>query len=188
MKIIHKDNLPSLSFPLPIFTSIHLADAISKEGEEFDVFVGLEEKYVEQLTQLSLDENDMELQTNTEDLKRFGVGSYENWYAKNRTPFCLIHKRTDTLVALVWFGPMPLSGNNANWHTIGWRSYNPFRGKDLMTNFTEFSINIYLKNNPNIRLWARVGNSNTRIMKIVTSLGFVPHDEISEENSVIMIR
>ena len=80
MKIIHKDNFKNFSLPLSIFYSIHIADAIAKDGEEFDIFIGLEKKYVEQLKQFSLDKRDVELQNNTGDKERFGKGSYEDLY------------------------------------------------------------------------------------------------------------
>ena len=61
MKIIPQNNVPEFSLPLPIFSSIHLADAIGRDGEEFSVFVGLVKKYAEQLKALALDESDVDL-------------------------------------------------------------------------------------------------------------------------------
>src|SRR3989344_4712793 len=90
MKIIPQNNVPEFSLPLPIFSSIHLADAIGRDGEEFSVFVGLVKKYAEQLKALALDESDVDLQKYTGDKERFGLGSYEDWYNKNRTPFALV--------------------------------------------------------------------------------------------------
>jgi hypothetical protein len=195
MKIISQKNIQNFSLPLPIFNSIHLADAVSGDGEEFYVFVGLNKEQVKQLKDFSLNENDAELQKNTGDRNRFGLGSYEEWYKKNRTPFCLIHKRTDSLAALVWFGPKNLGqksikfgqiineyqqpGAGNNWHTISYRSYLPFRGKGLMKNFTKFSMDIYKKQFSNVLFWAGLDNRNKGSVKLLTSLNF----EINEENS-----
>src|SRR3989344_4074935 len=108
MKIIPRDNLPDFSLPLPIFTSVHIADAISSDGDEFDVLVGLDKKYADQLRELSEDESDVDLQNFTGDRRRFVEKTYEHWYKKVRTPFALIHKQTDSLAAIIWFGPKPI--------------------------------------------------------------------------------
>ena len=188
MKIIHKDNLPNISLPLPIYHSVHIADAIAKDGAEFDIFIGLPKQYVEQLKKLSLDKSDAELQDNTGDRERFGKGSYEEWYNKNRTPFSLVHKQNDTLAALVWFGPRPLFTGGNNWHTIGWRAYKPFRGKGLMKVFTQFSIDFYKENVPNIKLWIASEKDNLSSRKLAQDLGFQVSEEVSEDNSIIMVK
>ena len=90
-------------FPLPIYRTIKIGEAFSKDKEKFFIIVGLDKKMIEQLKKLSIDENDIELQKNTSDLKRFGLGSYKNWYKKERTPFILVHTNTNTLAAIVWF-------------------------------------------------------------------------------------
>ena len=61
MKIIPKKEIQDYALPLFIFSSFHLADAISKDGEEFDLFIVLDKKHVEQLKKLSLDKKDEEL-------------------------------------------------------------------------------------------------------------------------------
>ncbi|MEK7190349.1 MAG: hypothetical protein AAB661_01130 [Patescibacteria group bacterium] len=191
MKIIHKDNLPDFFLPLPIFTSLHIADAVCKLGDEFDVFLGLEKKYVEQLKKLSVDETDVDLQNNTGDRVRFGEGSYEDWYKKNRVPFCLIHKQTNALAALIWFGPKPLGVKSPKfgpeekyemqnkWHTLSLRSYPLFRGRGLMRNFAQFAMDIYKKQFPDIMFWAGVDDRNKAVRKLLAELNF----EIDEENS-----
>ena len=183
--------MQSFSLPLPIFKSIHIADAVSKDGEEFDLFIGLSEKYLEQLKKFSQDESDLDLQNNTGDNNRFGRGSYEEWYKKSRTLFCLIHKRTDVLAAIVWFGPKPLGKKfprqgaeeeykiQNSWHTIAWRSYLPFRGRGIMKNFTKFAMNIYRVYFPDMKLWAGMDDRNTATLKLASGLGF----EADEENS-----
>jgi hypothetical protein len=193
MKIISKKNLPNFLLPLSIYNSIYIADAFSKEGEEFDLLIGLERKYVEQLQQFSLNENDVDLQKNTGDKKRFGEGSYEDWYKKNRTPICLIHKSSDTLAALIWFGPESLfPGDEKNWHTAGWRSYKPFRGKGIMKNFIDFATDIYMQNvkntEQNINLWVAIKRGNTASSGLASALGFQVLEEASDEVSLIMIK
>jgi hypothetical protein len=195
MKIATKKDFPDFSLPPPIFSAICIADGIGKDGEEFDVFMGLDKEHVRQLVNLSLDTNDADLQNNTGDRKRFGEGSYEDWYEKNRTPFCLIHKRTNALAALIWFGPKSLGIKSIkfgveenpgepheteyNWHTISCRSYPGFRGKGLMKNFTQFTMDIYRKKFSGVAFWAGMDNRNKGIIKLLSELGF----EISEENS-----
>jgi hypothetical protein len=174
-----------------MYSAIHIADAIGSDGEEFDVYIGLEKKYIEQLKQLSLDKKDVDLQSHTGDRARFGEGSYEVWYEKNRTPFCLIHKRTDALAAFIWFGPKPLGEKSMKfrkdreyekqdiWHTISCRSYPPFRGKGLMKNFIKFSMDIYKNHFPSVMIWNGMDDRNMVMVKLSSDLGF----EIDEKNS-----
>ncbi|HEY4513591.1 MAG TPA: hypothetical protein VJH06_03725 [Candidatus Paceibacterota bacterium] len=191
MKIFPKENLLNFSLPLPIFNSLHIADAICQRGDEFDVLVGMEKKYAEQLKQLSEDESDVDLQNYTGDKERFVVGSYEDWYKKNRTPFILVHKQTDTLAAIIWFGPKPLGkksmkfGSNderkidSDWHTVSFRAYPLFRGRGMMVNFTKFVFDIYRKHFPNSVFWTGSDDRNTVFLKFISELGF----KIDEENS-----
>src|SRR6185369_6859766 len=98
--------LPSaLVFPLPLYESVPIAEATSRDGESFMIVAGLDKHMAEQVKQYSLDESDSELIENTSDKRRFGEGSYEEWYSKQRTPFALIHEKTDTVTAICWFGP-----------------------------------------------------------------------------------
>jgi hypothetical protein len=194
MKIIPRENLPDLSLPLPIHTSVIIADAICKMGEEFDLVVGLSQEYIEQLKKLSLDESDIELQANTGDYERFGTGSYEEWYKKNRTIFALIHKQTDAIAALVWFGPkrfgeksIKLGSNGVNqpeavWHTVSVRSYPGFRGRGMMRNFLDFSMAFYKRFFIHIKFWAGMDARNPAVIHLLTTAGF----EESRENSDLM--
>jgi hypothetical protein len=186
--------------PLPVFSSIHIADAINKEGEEFDVLLGLDKKYTEQLKNLSLDKSDTDLQNNTGDFNRFGIGSYENWYKKNRTIFALINKQKDALAAIIWFGPKSLGkksikfgeeGNDesqAEWHTISLRSYSIWRGKKMMKNFAEFTLNFYKKYFAGVKFWMGTDDRNVAIIKIFSSLNFIVDEENSDltENWLVM--
>ena len=188
MKIIFQNNVPEFSLPLPIWSSIHLADAIGRDGEEFSVFVGLEKKYVEQLKQLSLDESDVDLQKYTGDKERFGLGSFEDWYRKNRTPFALFHKQSDALAALVWFGPSPLFSDENYWQTAAWRSYRPFRGKGIMRNFTQFAMEIYRKSFPDAKFWIALKRDNKGSAQLAVNLDFEVLEEASDDVKVVMVR
>jgi len=191
MKIIPKENLENFSIPLPIYSSICIADAIARDGEEFSVVVGLEKKYVEELRRLSLDESDIDLQNNTGDRRRFGEGSYEDWYKKDRTIFALIHKQTGSLAAIIWFGPKSLGKKSIKfgkeekdiqqdyWHTVVWRSYPGFRGKGLMKKLVLFVMDFYKKFFPNIGFWAGMDNKNSATVGLGSALGF----EVDQENS-----
>ncbi len=196
MEITEKSDVAAFSLPLPLYSSIPLADAKSSDGEEFEITVGLAKKCADEIKEHSLDDSDEELQKNTGDRKRFGEGSYEEWYAKYRTPFCLIHKKTGTLAAFVWFGPKALGkkslrllsekeafeadgAESGQWHTFVYRSYNPFRGKGLMKDFSKFAMKIYSEKYPGVRYWVGVNPENKASIGLASSLGF----SVSEENS-----
>lgn len=188
MQINTKKDIEKFSLPLPIYKNIYIADAISKNGDNFSIFVGLNEEMVSQLKKLSLDVNDEEIQKNTSDRKRFGEGSYENWYKKNRTPFVLIHKDTNALAALIWFGPEPLNGIKGNFHTSAWRSYPSFRGKGLMKDFGKFAMEIYASKIPDVKFTAVIKKENAGSIGFAEALGFTESKEASNENSIIMIK
>ncbi len=194
--------MPDFSLPLPIFTSIHIADAISKDGDEFDLLVGLEKKYAQQLKELSEDESDVDLQNFTGDRRRFVEKTYEHWYKKNRTPFGLIHKQTDTLAAIIWFGPKPLGKKSikfggkeegktdSDWHTISFRSYPNFRGRGMMKNFGKFVIDFYKRYFINIKFWTGTDDRNNAFTKLITDLGFETDEKTSDlaEHWLIMTK
>lgn len=188
MKINQKSNLKIPPFPLPIHSTINIANAISKDSESFSIFIGLDEKMVTQLKKLSLDKNDIEIQENTSDRKRFGVGLYEDWYKKNRTPFALVNTNTNALAALVWLGPEPFVDKEGNWYTMAWRSYPSFRGKGLMKEFTKFAMDIYMKNIPNIKLWINIKKENIGSIGLAKFLGFKELENSAFNSSIIMIK
>ena len=189
-----------VSFPLhlPVWSSIHVADAISKDGEEFDVFIGLNKKQVLEIRDLSLDKNDEELQNNTGDKEIFNDdSSYLNWYKTGRIPFCLVNKRTDIIAALMWIGPKPLGQKlihlniqqeKDNWYAVFCRSYPPFRNKGLMTNFIKFIIDTYKSCFPGIKFWVGMNYDNIPAKKIFTALEFKTDEKESklEENWLVM--
>lgn len=187
MKIIPISSIPDISFPLPIWSSVHIADAIGKDGQEFSACAGLEEKYAKQLKELSLQKSDVELGVYTRDGERFGEGSYEEWYKKNRTPFALIHKQSDSLAALVWFGPAPLYENETGWQTAAWRCYKPFRGTGLMNIFTKFAMEIYEKSVPG-KFWVMLKRENLSSVKLAEELGFQVVAEESDAETLVMVR
>jgi len=186
-----------MKLPLPIYESVKI-----KDDGEFSIFIGLDKKLVEQLKKYSADESDTELQKNTGDRKRFGEGAYEDWYAKDRTPFALIHNPTGSMAGLAWFGPKPLGKKSmkfegteeirieSNWHAIAFRSYAPFRGRGLMKNFAKFVINFYLKEFPNVILWAGLNDKNTAVFKLNTELGFIVDRDSSDlsSNWLVMVK
>ncbi len=184
MEIIPKNNSEILELPLPIFKTIHIADAVSRDGEKFYIVAGLDKEIISQLKTLSLDSSDTELQKNTSDMRRFGIGAYQDWYNKNRTPFALLQTNTNMLAALVWLGPDPLVGEVGNWHTIAWRSYPLFRGKGLMKNFTKFAIGLYLNQTPNAKIWAIIKSGNEGSAGFATSLGFKKLKEGMDNSSI----
>ena len=198
-----------LKLPLALFESMPVADAIAADGDHFVVVAGLDRHMAEQVKHYSLSEDDLELQENTSDKKRFGEGSYEEWYEKDRVPFALIHEKSDSLTAICWFGPKPLGAKSMkylseeerakekelsqraeDWHTISYRSYNPFRGKGHMRGFVQFCIDTYLKAYPSAKIWAIFNTKNAGSIALATKLGFKPHPDISypEEHLTVMVR
>ena len=179
-----------MELPLPIYESYKIG-----EQDDFNIVVGLDKNLVAQLEKYSLDETDTELQKNTGDLARFGRGSYEDWYKKDRTPFALMHKNTNALAALVWFGPKPLGKKSmkfegtkevtteSNWHTISFRSYPPFRGTGIMKNFSNFVLDFYKKEFPNVLFWTGTDSRNEPFKKLMFSLDFKPNEDASDLNS-----
>jgi len=188
MNIISKSVIKPLLFPLPIYTAIQIAEVTSKDGENFYLFVGLDLEMIAEIKTLSLDKSDIELHKYANDFKRFGVGSYEEWYKKNRTPFTLIHKETKKIAALIWLGPMVLEKQQGNWHGVAWRSYKPFRGKGLMRGFCNFVIDIYGKNISDMKLWGKFKKENTPSVGLATGLGFQILEEASNEEYLIMVK
>lgn len=197
-------NLPE-TLPLPLFSFSIIGEMSGKTGDVFDVVIGLSKEHVGQLKQYSLDMSDVDLQENTSDYARFGEGSYEEWYDKNRTPFALIHKKTNTLAALIWLGPKPLGRkslkhlspeeraedertmDSGNWHTIVFRAYNPYRGQGLMKEFARKVIEIYTHYYPEARIWAGINAKNTASIALSEKIGLRKDESVSDENWTTMI-
>ena len=208
MEIISNFGSKKIIFPPIIYNTVKIADAVSKEGENFSIFAGWDKKMVEQLKNLSSDKKNVELQNNTSDFIRFSEGSYEQWYKKRRTPFALIHNNTNALAGVAWFGPKLLgrksikhlnekelkeneiSLNNDNWHTISYRCYPNFRGKGLTKKFVAFVMDVYLKNVPHVKLWAGINTENIASEKLAEGLGFKRFDKLSDDNShhIVMVK
>jgi RimJ/RimL family protein N-acetyltransferase len=186
-----------LTLPLPVYAAVHIADAVSKSGDEFTMFAGLDARMVAQVRAHSLDETDQALQI-TSDRKRFGEGSYEDWYAKNRMPFALIHRPSGAVAAISWFGPKPLGRkpiktlsahemaqderqlDTGNWVTFTYRSYPPFRGKGLMKNFVRFTMDTYASHVPNAEFWGGLYADNAPSLALARELGFSINEAASD--------
>ncbi|OGG73148.1 hypothetical protein A3A38_03405 [Candidatus Kaiserbacteria bacterium RIFCSPLOWO2_01_FULL_53_17] len=188
-------NATDLSFPLPIYTAVQIGSMRGKDRDIFDIMAGLGKALVAQVRAKSLDVADVELQENTSDRKRFGEGSYEEWYGKSRTPFALVHEATGALAALVWFGPKPLGRKSlkylseeelrkegqqkeTQWHTLVYRSYPPFRGKGLMGAFVRFAIQKYRERYPDVKLWVGLNEANAASVALATTLGFHKREDL----------
>ena len=180
--------------PLPLYSAVRVGEASSGGGEIFSLYIGLDKNVVAKLKKLSLDPTDIELDANTSDRKRFGEGSYEDWYAKKRVPFALVHEKTGALAALAWYGPKPLGRKSLKhlsdteralegaqkedvWHTIVFRSYPPFRGKGLMRDFILTTMDIYRHYFPEAKLWAGIQDINPASIALAERLGFKKHSQ-----------
>jgi RimJ/RimL family protein N-acetyltransferase len=190
--------MENIVLPLPLYESKKIGPISTKDGSQLVVVIGLDKKLVEQLKRKSLDESDVDLQKNTSDRLRFGEGSYEEWYAKDRTPFALVDGEGN-LAALAWFGPKPLGRKSlrflseeelkkegeqkeTDWHTIVYRAYDPYRGKGLMVPFVQKAIDIYKTYYPKAKLWAGVSTENPASLALARKLGFkVDSQTVDEE-------
>jgi RimJ/RimL family protein N-acetyltransferase len=173
-----------MKLPLPIYESIKIG-----EQGEFDIIVGLDKNLVNQLIEFSNDLSDVELHKNTPDIDRFGsFSAYEKWYEKIRTPFILVHKGTNVLSAIVWLGPRPFGDRSGNWTAVGWRSYNPWRGKGLMKPFANFVIDFYLKHFPDAQLWITAKKENIGSLYLAEALGFKTINSNREEGFLEMVK
>ncbi|HSE61737.1 MAG TPA: hypothetical protein VLA88_05600 [Candidatus Saccharimonadales bacterium] len=188
-----------LSLPLPIYHTVHIADAINQLGEEFAIYAGLDEKMVADVREHSLNDSDEALKI-TSDRKRFGEGKYEDWYNKGRVPFALIHKQSGKLAAVAWYGPKPLGRkpikelsqaelsqnerelDNDNWATFTYRSYPPFRGKGLMKDFVRFTMDTYETQFPDVKLWGGLYANNTPSLALAHDLGFSVNEAASDRS------
>lgn len=193
------------SLPLPLYGTIKLGTLTSREGEEFSIWVGADKDVVSELKEKSLDESDVEIQNNTSDRARFGAGSYEEWYSKDRKPFVLMHDVSKQLAAFAWFGPKPLGRKSIKylseedrakeseqkedvWHTLVYRSYLPFRGKGLMTDFVRFATDIYREHYPQAKFWVGMSADNVGSTALASKLGYTRRDDLfdAEKNWVAM--
>lgn len=192
------------SLPLPLYGTIKLGTLTSREGEEFSIWIGADKELVEKLREKSLDEADTDIQKNTSDRTRFGEGSYEEWYSKDRTPFSLLAP-DGSLAAFVWFGPKPLGRPSLKylseeerakeleqkediWHTLVYRSYAPYRGKGLMTDFVRFATDVYREHYPEAKFWVGMGADNAGSTALAGKLGYTRRDDLydAEKNWVAM--
>jgi len=200
---IEPSKLPQ-SVPLPLFEKVFIGSA-ENDGESFDAYLGLDESLAANLKSLSANADDADLQENTSDYERFAKGSYEEWYARDRIPFVLVHRNTGTLAAFVWFGPKALgvkslkhlsveereSANmmeSENWHTIAFRSYPPFRGTGIMKKFVIAVTEVYEHYFPQAKLWTSNNRANTASVKLSEKLGYKIDESLSDKDTVTMIR
>lgn len=186
---------------LPLYATESVGTMQGRTGDTFLIYKGLSADVVAELKKKSLDESDVEIQNNTSDRERFGLGSYEEWYSKERTPFALIHESTGDLAGLAWFGPKPLGRKSlkhlsdaeraqderlldaGDWHTIVYRSYPPFRGAGLMKTFVRMALSEYMKQYPGARIWAGIHSENPASVGFATALGFSIDEELSDRKA-----
>lgn len=174
--------------PLPLFSSHKLGTISSKDGREFTLVMGLDEDLAAQLKERSLDVSDTELMENTSDKKRFGDGSYEEWYAKERFPFALVDTE-GKLAALMWFGPANTPDNaGGEWDTIAWRSYPPYRGAGLMRVFSDRVLAEHEHMFPERRLWLETHVGNQPALALYRKVGFVERGLIDNGTRVYMVK
>jgi len=189
--------------PPPLYVSHEIGTVTAKDGRTFNAVMGLPKELVEQLKERSLDLSDTELQENSSDYKRFGEGSYEEWYAKERTTFALVDPANGKLAAVGWLGPKPLGRDSAkhlsedeqgvderalasgDWHTISFRSYGEYRGVGLMKEFSKLVLDAYKKGYPNAKIWSITDRTNKGSTKLSESMGLIEHPE-STDTRIVM--
>lgn len=192
------------TLPLPCYVQVALGTLVTPDGKRFAVYAGADERTIGLLRERSNDPTDAAIRDFTSDRERFGEGSYEEWYAKDRTPFVLLSE-TGELAAFAWFGPKPLGRKSLKylsdeerakegaqhedvWHTLVYRSYAPYRGKGLMTDFVRFATTIYKKHFPDAKLWVGMSANNAGSTALATKLGYKRRDDLydAEKNWVAM--
>jgi len=203
MKVHIQEPLPP-SIPLALYESMSIGVAETDAGQRFALVLGLDEAGARKLRELSL-ADDPALRDNTSDYERFGTGSYEEWYAKGRSIFALIDETNGALAAITWYGPKPLGRKSLKhlspeeraeegkqksdeWHTVVFRSYPPYRGTGIMTDFARATMEIYLRYFPHAHLWAGINAANPASIRLSEKLGFVRDEAHSGDSWVAMVR
>jgi hypothetical protein len=184
----------SFSLPLAPYEAHVIADATDASGDAFLIQAGLTKDQVAELTEKSADASDAELREHTSDARRFAEGAFEAWYeAKKRFMLPLIHAKTGAIAALVWAGPdvpPPVLGEDGakGLHTVAFRSYRPFRGTGLMSDFARFALSAYEERHPGARWWLRVQSGNEAGKRLYSKLGFAPRGLENEGATLVMTR
>ena len=199
---VKTDALPSL--PLPLYRVQNIAYGVIEPFGECSIVVGLDRELVSQLIERSQDIGDDAL-AHTSDSKRFmNLDTYESWYKKTRTPFALIQRSTDTLMALTWIGPKPLGmkppkllseetelhsvdNQDTTWDTLTFRSYPPYRGNGFMTSFVEYILTEYRNENPTRKIWVGISQSNVASIGLARKLGFITEEERERDSDRIIM-
>lgn len=204
MKIhIDEASLPT-GLPLGLFETAAIGSVETDSGQTFRLQIGLDQDGAAKLRELSL-ADDPALRENTSDYERFGKGSYEEWYSKGRTAFVLLDN-AGSIAALISYGPKPLGRKSlkhlspeeqaremesakeaGDWHTIGFRSYPPYRGVGIMTGFAKATLDVYKRYFPSARIWAGINGTNAGSIRLCEKLGFTKDESISSDEWVGMI-
>ncbi|MEK7613955.1 MAG: hypothetical protein AAB439_03735 [Patescibacteria group bacterium] len=178
----------------PLFELHDIGTVNTKSGVPLRVMQGLSETHLQQLKKYSLDTSDTELAV-TSDRKRFGTGSFEEWYAQGRTLYVAVTP-DDVLAGIVWCGPKALPttdrefGEGSEWHTVAYRSYGIFRGAGFMKKFCEMALAHYVTQNTGVRLYVQIACGNDASISLARSLGFVslPTDALIDRTVEVLVK
>ncbi len=193
------------SLPLPLYETAVIGMAETESGQRFRVETGLDRQGATRLKELSL-ADDPALRENTSDYERFGIGSYEGWYEKGRSIFALVDDANGALAAIAWYGPKPLGRKSikylspeeqarekesaaeaGEWHTIVFRSYPPYRGTGIMTDFVKATLETYRHYFPVARIWAGINGGNAGSIRLCEKLGLAKDETLSSDTWVAMV-
>lgn len=142
---------------------------------KFSVHRDLSEDIIERIINFSTDEEDVALQENTSDKKRFkDREAFDEWLKKGRSTFVLSDSENN-IAAFIWYGernpPETIEENSKSWDTIAFRAYEPYRGKGIMRPFSEYVLSIW-KENTGRKMWLEVHKDNVPGIRLYEKLGF----------------
>lgn len=199
-------DITELTFPQSLFDCQKIASAKHADLGSFSVYVGLSEKYANDIKKYSLDKSDTALQEATGDYERFGKSDYPERYKKKpRTQIILVHDESDEIASFIWFGPrnvpkdieiigdqekggaLPvLAQQKGGWFTGSYRTYGIYRGVKITRTFSLYVLELYATLHPQTNMWLAVQMHNAPAIGLYQKLGFHTYGVDAKEKEYVM--